>query len=66
MTRAGLQVANVVDFTAYRARRNRAEIAGHAAPSGMTLTILPMMIPVIAWIPVWQFAPIPPPEGQNQ
>jgi len=58
MTSAGIKVANVVDFAAYRARRNRAAAADQvAAPGGMMFAVLPMMISVVAWIPIWQLPP---------
>jgi len=55
---AGLQTANVVDLAAYRARRDRGPTAARAqSASPVMFGVLPIMVPVVAWIPVWQLSP---------
>jgi len=54
---AGSHAANIVDFASYRAHRRRAtaaDSADSAAGSTTTFNVIPMMIPIVAWIPVWQ------------
>jgi hypothetical protein len=57
---ASQEAANVVDFAAYRARRNCGSPSGSAgdATQGVFMfAALPIMIPMFAWIPVWGMAP---------
>ena len=66
MSAAGVQIADVIDFTSYRARRARviATNRGGLAPSnGAMFAFWPVMIPVVAWVPVWQ---LPPAAGQGE
>jgi hypothetical protein len=52
------QTANVIDFTAYRAQRNRhppvvPTIPYDLAQGGFTFAIPVLMPMVIAWLPIW-------------
>jgi hypothetical protein len=49
------QTENVIDFAAYRARRDQkpAFAAADGTPYGAFMFAMPIMIPVIAWMPVW-------------
>jgi hypothetical protein len=49
------QAENVVDFAAYRARRDQKQpfAAVERTPYGAFMFAMPIMIPVIAWMPVW-------------
>jgi hypothetical protein len=62
----GQPAANVVDFATYRARRNLSPRSGYAddpTPSPFMFTAFPVMIPMIAWIPVWGVANVTRYEG---
>jgi hypothetical protein len=52
------QAENVVDFAAYRARRDRrlSCAAADHAPYGAFMFAMPVMIPIVAWMPVWASA----------
>lgn len=57
---AGLQAANIVDLASYRAHRNRAAAADRmnsGSPGSLTFNVVPVMIPVVAWIPIWPLTP---------
>jgi hypothetical protein len=49
------QAENVIDFAAYRARRDRTPpfVAVDEWPYGAFMFAMPIMILVIAWMPVW-------------
>ena len=65
MSAAGLQIADVIDFTSYRARRDRAAATDSGclmSSNGAVLAFWPVMLPVVTWVPVWQTPPAPWPE----
>ena len=53
------QTKNVVDFATYRARQSQrlpSPDADYAGQGAFVFTALPVMIPMIAWVPVWGLA----------
>jgi hypothetical protein len=51
-----LGMANVVDLDAYRAKRAErllADRVDNLAQNYLMFTALPVLVPMIAWIPVW-------------
>jgi hypothetical protein len=62
------QAENVVDFAAYRARRHRrlSYAAVDDAPYGAFMFAMPIMIPIVAWMPVWTSANVARGEGLSE
>lgn len=54
---AALNEANVVDFASYRQQRKQEAAADRANAASLESAMLPVMIPVVTWIPIWQLAP---------
>jgi hypothetical protein len=53
---SGWQVANVIDLSAYRTHRNQRKETVHAdnaTRGALVFAAVPVMIPMIAWVPVW-------------
>ena len=65
---ASEQAENVVDFAAYRERRYKKPSypAVDDAPYGPFMFAMPVMIPMIAWMPVWTSANIARREGLSE
>jgi hypothetical protein len=54
----GQRAENVVDFADYRARRKGmlSHAAADDAPYGAFMFAMPIMIPIVAWMPIWTSA----------
>jgi len=65
---ASEQAENVVDFTAYRERRYRGP--SYAAVDDARyipfMFAMPIMIPVVAWMPIWTSASVARREGLSE
>jgi hypothetical protein len=56
----GLHAANIVDLASYRAHRNQAAAAvrmNSGFRGSVVFNVVPVMIPVVAWIPIWPLTP---------
>jgi hypothetical protein len=64
----GKQAENIVDFAAYRAHRDGKPSFGAAreVPYSAFMFAMPIMIPIVAWMPVWTSASVAHDEGSSE